>query len=326
MSHRRLHRSEAQRLWDDAIRERGWEARLIVSVMFDWPIGHKTKYHCNPPAFNSIADKNDTVDEQEYLRVQNEILTVGQRHSERGRARRYDSTTGNNRIDCEPAPISKSDIEQTIWAASNRLDPRIATQEQILRCAFVAALPDTLQRCIGTLSAAVHPELPTASNIYQRKGKTTRRARIDLGFGHPTAAEGIIGAVELKALHSFNKNWFDSQIAKVISTPPGLMFSGMAGDFQKVLDPKIPNEAFRCSWAVTKQRGRENRDDIANLAAALLLPVEQRLSLEHIGRTVDLDTGWLRFEWERGISLHLAWYRPMDEQPDHFEPVWHNTK
>ncbi|HEY5028095.1 MAG TPA: hypothetical protein VIK39_06770 [Candidatus Angelobacter sp.] len=38
----------------------------------------------------------------------------------------------------KPAPISTSEIEQTIRAATDRLDARIATQEQILTCAFIA--------------------------------------------------------------------------------------------------------------------------------------------------------------------------------------------
>jgi hypothetical protein len=164
---------------------------------------------------------------------------------------------------------------------------------------------NSLQRCIGTSSAAVHPERPTASDIYQRKGKTTMRARIDLGFGHRTDNHGIVGAVELKALRSFDVSWFRNETLKVATTPRNVMFSGLAGDFQKVLDPQIPDEAFRCSWAVTRQRAGESSDEISNLAAALLLPVEQRLSLEHTARTVDVNTGWLRFEWEKGMSLHL---------------------
>jgi hypothetical protein len=321
MDQKRLTRSEAQQLWNRAMQQKGWETRLIALVMFDWPSGQKTHYHPNPPVFESISDRNGTVGEQDYIKLQNQIVAIGERHSARGR-KHAGVKSQIILIPCEPIPISPGEIQEAIQNASNRLHPQIALQEQVLRCGFIAALPLKLQSCIGTLTAAVHPELPTPSRTYQRKGKTERRARIDLGFGHPTDCSALVGAVELKALRSFSTNWFGSQIAQMASTPRNLMFSGLAGDFQKVLDPKIPNRAFRCSWAVTKQRSSESPAEIASLANALIQPVEQRLLLTRVGRTVDDNSGWLLFEWNSGAVLHLAWYWPTRENPDKFEPVW----
>jgi hypothetical protein len=71
------------------------------------------------------------------------------------------------------------------------------------------------------------------------------RARIDLGFGHPTACDAVVAALELKALTSFNNTWFERQIERLKSTPPGLMFSGLAGDFEKLLDPKVADECLQ---------------------------------------------------------------------------------
>lgn len=200
--------------------------------------------------------------------------------------------------------------------------PAVVGQEQILRCAFVANLPQEIRDGIGTLSANIHPELPTASNIYQRMGKTKRRARIDIGVGHPTKCGEIIGAIELKTLTQFGELWFRKQLEKLNTTPKDLMFSGIAGDFQKLLDPKLPKDAFRCSWVVTKKRGLARPEQIARWAKSLLEPVEQRLGLEGFDQSYDTTMGLLRWGWSNGSVLNLAWYWPKEHDQEQFEPVW----
>jgi hypothetical protein len=200
--------------------------------------------------------------------------------------------------------------------------PAVVGQEQILRCAFVAHLPEEIRKAIGTLSANVHPEMPTASNIYQREGKATRRARIDLGVGHPTSCDEIVGAIELKTLTQFGELWFRKQLEKLNSTPKGLMFSGIAGDFQKLLDPKVPKDAFRYSWVVTKKCGLARPEQIARWAKSLLGPVEQRLTLEGFEQSFDTTMDSLRWRWSNGSALNLAWYWPKERSPEQFEPVW----
>ena len=46
--------------------------------MFDWPSGKPTMYFPNPPAFYSISDELDTVDEERYLKLQAELIRRGE--------------------------------------------------------------------------------------------------------------------------------------------------------------------------------------------------------------------------------------------------------
>ena len=200
--------------------------------------------------------------------------------------------------------------------------PKIVRHEQILRCALIAHLPKDIREALGTLSANVHPELPTPSNVYQRKGNTPRRARIDVGFGHGALPERLVGVIELKALSSFNELWFRKQGERMNTTPRNLMFSGLTGDFQKLLDRKLPIDAFRYSWVVTSNRGRGGPNEIARWAQSILKPVEERLSLEGFEETYDPMTRWLVWKWKDGTILHLAWYSPSSEAPERFLPVW----
>jgi len=288
--------------------------------MFDWPKGKKTRYHLNPPAFFSIADEHGTVGEGEYLDLQNALVRLGDEQSRRGRSRHRESPSID--VSFAPASVAREDVAATICAVMATVHPAVVRQEQIMRCAFIAHLPEDVRKRIGTLSASLHPELRTPSNEYQRKGSRTMRARIDLGFGHPSRCDQIAGVLEQKALTAFSEIWFKKQLEKLTSTPPGLMFSGLAGDFQKLLDPKLPKAAFRFSWVVTKRRGPLAPNDVAAWARRLLEPVEQRLALAGFQQGYDPSLQCVRWTWRDGTAVDLAWYWPKTDAPDEFEPVW----
>jgi hypothetical protein len=312
---------QARSLWSSAIATRGWKGRIIEQVMFDWPDGNLTRYHPNPPAFHSISDEHDTVDEQVYCKLQAEILLCGERFSNLGSAQKSGASIACP-LTCIPAPLTSSEIHQAIRIVMKTIHPAVVRQEQILRCAFIAQLSEETRNIIGTLSANIHPEMPTPSGTYQRKGLKTRRARIDLGFGHPTRCEETIGAIELKTLSQFGETWFRKQLERLNLTSPGLMFSGLAGDFQKLLDPKLPNSSFRYSWAITTRRGSATPEEIARWAESLMEPVKRRLSLGNFERSYHSEPESLSWKWPTGTSMNLLWYWPKKGSPDHFEPVW----
>jgi len=295
--------------------------------MFDWPSGKPTRYFPNPPAFYSISDELDTVDEEQYLELQDELIRRGEQRSDLGRIRNNLQTpAAAQAIAFDPSPVTRDDIREAMKTVMGTVHPLVVRQEQILRCALIAHLPEGVRNSIGTLRANLHPEIPTASKEYQRKGSTKRRARMDVGFGHPTICEQTIGVLELKALTSFNGTWFKQQLENLNATPAGLMFSGLAGDFQKLLDPKLPRSTFRCSWAVTKKRSGAKPEQIAEWARALLGPVEQRLSLSGGEQEFDSAMHWLQWKWKDGCAVNLAWYWPKQENPEQFEPVWLSSR
>jgi hypothetical protein len=312
----------AREMWGKVIGQKKWQGSVLEKVMFDWPKGEPTRYHDAAPAFYSIADESDTVDEQEYLKLQAELIRRGEYRSNLGRKRHSANPTPT--ADFKPSAIAIADIVRTMETVMRTVHPVVVRQEQILRCALIAHLPESIRQAIGTNRANVHPEMPTPSKEYQRKGSRKLRARIDVGFGHPTACDAVVAVLELKALTSFNDAWFKSQADKLNSTPPGLMFSGLAGDFEKLLDPKLPTNVFRCSWAVTKRRASANTEHIASWAQLLLKPVEQRLALTGFKQDYDPSTQWLRWRWAEGPTLLLAWYWPKEDAQE-FESVWSNV-
>jgi hypothetical protein len=320
MHMRRLKIAEARELWRAAIEQEGWLGSVLEKVMFD--SGKPTRYHPHPPAFMSISDDENTVSEEQYLTLQNDLIQLGRARSELGRTKRRGQSAITHTLSLCPAELKAEEIPLAMESVMARTHPLVVRQEQILRCAFIAHLPENIRRTIGTVSANLHPEIPTASKEYQRMGRKKRRARIDIGFGHSTICEEIAGVVELKALTSFTESWFKKQLDKLKTTPPGLMFSGVAGDFQKLLDPKLPSGAFRYSWIVTKKRGPARPVQVAEWARSLLRPVEQRLSLQAFEESYDSVTRWLSWKWGNGSVLHLAWYWPKRDNSEEFEPVW----
>jgi hypothetical protein len=318
----RLSISQVRQLWSNAIAEKGWQASTLEKVMFDWQSGKLTMYFPNPPAFYSISDELDTVDEEQYLKLQAELIRRGEQRSDLGRRRSDRQNPAAQPLAFHPSTVTQDDIQEAMKSVMCTVHPLVVRQEQILRCALIAHLPESVRNAIGTLRANLHPELPTASKEYQRKGSKKRRARIDVGFGHPMVCEETIGVLELKALTSFNETRFERQLERLNTTPAGLMFSGLAGDFQKLLDPKLPRNTFRCSWAVTKKRSAVEPEQIAQWARGLLEPVERRLSLEGFEQEYDPVMHWLRWKWKDGSAVNLAWYWPKHENPEQFEPVW----
>ena len=62
----RINIDQARELWQSAINAKHWRGSVLERVMFDWPLGKKTNYPPDPPAFPQIADHQQTVDESEY--------------------------------------------------------------------------------------------------------------------------------------------------------------------------------------------------------------------------------------------------------------------
>jgi hypothetical protein len=89
-------------------------------------------------------------------------------------------------------------VFDTISNVMKAVHPCIVTQEQILRSAFIAHLPQNIARQIGTPSSSVHPERPTPG-LYQQTGSRKLRARFDLAFGHVENNDGITGVIEIRA-------------------------------------------------------------------------------------------------------------------------------
>jgi hypothetical protein len=115
--------------------------------------------------------------------LQAAILLRGERFSNLGRTQTRRAAISPPLL-WAPAPLMCSEVQLAIQMVMKTIHPAVVRQEQILRCAFIARLSQETGQTIGTLSANIHPEMPTPSNIYQRKGRKKRRARMDLGFGH----------------------------------------------------------------------------------------------------------------------------------------------
>src|SRR5437879_315098 len=101
------------------------------------------------------------------------------------------------RLDFHPCAVTRDDVQEAMREVMDTVHHLVVRQEQILRCALIAHLPEQVRNAIGTLQANLHPEIPTPSKEYQRKGSKKRRARIDVGFGHPVNCEEIISVLEL---------------------------------------------------------------------------------------------------------------------------------
>jgi hypothetical protein len=134
--------------------------------------------------------------------------------------------------------------------------------------------------------------------------------------------EETLGVIELKTLPQFGELWFRKQLEKLDCTDPNLMYSGLAGDFQKLLDPRLPVNAFRYSWAITTKRGRATPEEIARWAESLMERVNRRFSLDGFERSYNGEPESLCWKWAGGTVMNLLWYWPKKGFPDQFEPVW----
>ena len=306
---------------------RGWHTSTLSRVMFDWtPMDGTTAYH-PAPAWPTIANRDNQARLCDYLRLQQSLIEQGYRFSTAGSGQGRTPSTGRalaptqpvrqpthhgvrgatRTTTHEPLPIRFVTVVGTIERVVGQTHPGAVRQEQILRASFMTRLPPELASTIGTFRAAVHAEMPTPSNTYQRTGTRTMRARYDLGFGHPVDPARIAGVMELKAGIAS----FDQQFSE-----------GLAADFRKLLDPLLPKTAFRISWMLTQRAARSAPLDIAARAATALAPVTAQLGLDTPVASIDDQTGWLSWRWRSGQTLHLAWYQPREGEPDRFAGVW----
>lgn len=316
-----INENEARRMWREALHQRGWLKRTIAAVMFDWDCSfRKTNYH-PAPAWPTIVDSHGQADLDEYRGLQDSILAQGDRYSDAGRRSGRHSSPP---VPYSPLPIDESLVLTTMAQVMSTAHPRALRQEQVFRAAFVSRLPSNIAIAIGTMSSTVHPERPTPSNTYSLSGKRQMRARFDIGFGHPDLSDGIRGVIELKVVGSFDSN-FDKLSSNDPTVDP---VSGKADrdplfvDFQKLLDPNLPAGSFRISWIAAGRRGHLDPKRIAEKAAGVIERIEAERGISKRKTEVDLQTGWLKWNWSDGVCLKLAWYQPSGGEATRFQPVW----
>ncbi len=330
----RLTEEDCRQRWDEALRARGWEKSKLRLAMFDYrPAEHGPTLYRPVPAWPTIADHNNTADEAEYARIERSLLAQGEPHSRRGAAAHGGHVVVE--LVVSPAPVGRAEVVTTIETVMAEVHPLAVTQEQILRAAFFAHLPEELGERIGTARAAVHPERPTPSSDYVFTGTRGMgmRARYDLGFGHPTESAGIAGVAELKAgLSTFDRlesiSRFDEESEAERGAPlPNAQTEKLEEplllDLLKLLDPQLPEGAFRISWIASGKRGRSTAAEIRDRAVRIVERVARERKLSGMSFHVDAATGWLVCTWPQPrVRLELAWYRPEGSAPEKFEPVF----
>ena len=328
----RLTEAEGRQRWDEAVRTRGWQKSKLRLVMFDYrPTEHGPTRYRPAPAWPTIADGDNTANVEDYARIERSLLAQGEPHSRRGAAA-HGGSLGVQLV-ANPIPTCRSEIVATIERVMDKVHPLAITQEQILRAAFFAHLTRELGQAIGTAEAAVHPERPTPSCDYVFTGTrgVGMRARYDLGFGHPSESVGITGVAELKGgLGTFDRletlSRFDEQSAADLETAAGKsnkLEEPLLLDLLKLLDPKLPEEAFRISWIVSGKRGRSTAAEIRDRATRIVERVAKQRNQSGATFRVDPATGWLVCTWPPPkLQLELAWYRQAADNPEKFEPVF----
>ena len=330
-----LTEAECRQRWDEALQARGWEKSKLRFAMFDYrPSEHgRTLYH-PVPAWPTIAGGSNTADAEDYTRTERSLLAQGEPHSRRGAA----AHTGRVVLEmvASPLPVSRGDVVATIEMVMASLHPLAVTQEQILRAAFFARLPRGLREAIGTATSAVHAERPTPSSDYIFTGTrgTGMRARYDLGFGHPTESAGITGVAELKAgLATLDRHkalccFEEGCVAEAELAPvqPGKLEEPLLLDLLKLLDPKLPEDAFRVSWIASGKRGWATTAEIRDRAVRIVERVANERKLSGARFDNDRETGWLVCSWAQPkVRLELAWYRPGVSDPEKYEAVFAAT-
>ena len=328
----RLTEAECRQRWDEALQARGWQKSKLRLAMFDYrPSEHGRTLYRPVPAWPTIADGTNTADAEDYARVERGLLAQGEPHSRRGAAPRTSGVVLE--IIANPLPASRGEAVATIESVMATAHPLSVTQEQILRAAFFAHLPRALAEAIGTTKSAVHPERPTPSSDYIFTGTrgTGMRARYDLGFGHPTESAGIAGVAELKAglatldrleaLCSFDERpAADAQLAAVQTEK---LEEPLLLDLLKLLDPKLPEDAWRISWIASGKRGSSTTAEIRDRAGHIVERVAKERRLSGARFENDPATGWLVCSWAQPkVRLELAWYRPAASDPARYEAVF----
>ena len=329
----RLTETEARQRWNEAVRARGWQKSKLRLIMFDYRSAEQgPTLYCPAPAWPTIADDANTAAVEDYARIEQCLLAQGEPHSQRGAARHNGSLYVQ--LVPNPTPVRRNEIVATIEQVMRKMHPLAITQEQILRAAFFAHLPSRIGQTIGTAEAAVHPERPTPSCDYVFTGTrgTGMHARYDLGFGHPSESAGISGVAELKGgLGTFDRLETLSQREEIgadLAAPAGdgdKLEEPLLLDLLKLLDPKLPEEAFRISWIASGKRGRSTAAEIRDRATRIVERVAKQINQSGATHRVDPATGWLICTWPQlKLRLELAWYRPAADNPEKFEPVFAN--
>ena len=298
-------------------------------VMFDYRRDrHGLTVYKPAPGWPTIASDDDTAGFEEYLQLEAQLLRQGEPFSQRGSQRHGPPPPLPS---FEPLPVAEEQVVSVIAGVMSVVQPCCVTQEQILRAAFFARLPQDLAEAIGTVHSAVHPERPTPSSDYSLSGKreTGMRGRYDLGFGSLVDSE-ITGVVELKGGNgSFDNLSVCGQLVDEDGLSPTVLadekkkrLEPLIIDLQKLLDPKLPHGSFRISWIALGRRGVTTAAEIRERTARVIDLAARRRNLPPATYSVDADTEWLTCEWAKAqITLRLAWYRP-DESGSCFEPVF----
>jgi hypothetical protein len=293
---------QAHEHWFEAMRQNGWtgKATKLARVMFSTV--KKNRYAEHTPVWDTLQkDGQDRVDSDEFAALVADLVTKGLRGASPPPL-------------LSPILVTPAEIEAAICSVADTVNPRCVRQEQILRSALVARLPDHLRLRIGSPTSAVHAERTTPSNHYKISGKTDRTmfARYDLGFGALDENKGIVGLVELKSVRSFK-----AKLPK-----------GMIEDFRKLLDPDLPNSVLRISMTVATNHERESANLAAKRADRFLADLEEQAGprgRSNLGtRTARVArNGWREVSWSRGVNLLLAWYQPASaDAPDSMASIW----
>jgi hypothetical protein len=327
----RLTEAEGRQRWNEAIRARGWQKSKLRLAMFDYRTAeHGPTLYRPAPAWATIAADDGTALIEDYVRIEESLLAQGEPYSRRAAAAH--GGTPYVQLVAKPISVSKDEIVATIARVMEKVHPLAITQEQILRAAFFAHLPPELGQTIGTVEAAIYPERPTPSCDYIFTG--TRgigmRARYDLGFGHPSESDGISGVTELKGgLGTFDRletlsQWEENPVG--LETADGetdKLEEPLLLDLLKLLDPNLPESAFRISWIASGKRGRSTGAEIYDRTIKIVERVAKQRNQSGTIFRIDPATGWLVCTWPLlKLQLDLTWYRPEANNPEKFEPVF----
>jgi hypothetical protein len=94
-------------------------------------------------------------------------------------------------------------------------------------------------------------------------------------------------------------------------------------DLLKMLDPKLPEGAFRIWWIVSAKRGRSTTEEIRIRAIRIVERVARQRKLTGATFRTDPKSGWLACEFpQHHIQVDLAWYRPAVDNSEKFETVF----
>lgn len=303
--------AEARNDWSAELQRRGWESSKLARIMFlyDPDVDGRTRY-APAPAWRTVAATDGTADRNAYETLKRRLLAQGEPFSARGSRSGASLNRPLNLF--EPIPIDREVVVLTIAKVMSEVCPAAVTQEQILRAAFVTRLPSEYAQSIGTSRSAVHLERATPS-LYRHTGMTDSRARFDLGFGSVQDDSHIAGVVELKASSaSYDRVRRPADICRTDTFENGTTRrrgEPLSVDFLKLLDPKLPTEAFRISWIALTGLGSMNPSSTLADAEAILCHAAARRGLSEPEWRCD-SNGWMAAYWPLpGITLELAWYK-----------------